>query len=287
MRVSSKNHRPVLLHKVLEYLDVRKGEKYIDATVGMGGHALEIVKQGGIVLGIDRDRESLKKSKTVAQNLILAHGNFRDIKKIAVKKGFTKVAGILFDLGLSSWQIEKSGRGFSYMRNEPLDMRLNVNDEATAEDILNRSSRDKLYELFTKFGEEERSRRIADALIRARPLKTTYDLVDVVRSVVGVGRRSTGVIARIFQAIRIAVNHELESFRIALPCAQTLLAQNSKLLIISFHSLEDRIVKHTFTGWERRNLGKVLTKKPITPSQSEIQQNIRARSAKLRVFTKR
>lgn len=284
-------HTPVLLQEAIEYLHVKPRRKYIDATVGAGGHALEIVKRGGEVLGIDRDRQSLERLKLKIRDLRfetcklkLVYGNFKDIKKIAIKHKFDNVNAILFDLGLSSWQIDKSGRGFTYLREEPLDMRINNKQKITAEDIVNLASREELYEIFTKFSEEQHSWRIADFIFRARPLRTVLDLRRVIESAVSADKRKAT--ARIFQALRIAVNRELENLKKALPQALELLVENGRLAVISFHSLEDRIVKQKYREWEQQGKGQIITKKPIQPLKEEIKRNPRSHSAKLRVFKK-
>jgi 16S rRNA (cytosine1402-N4)-methyltransferase len=291
--VNSKEHTPVLLQEVISFIKVKKDEKYVDATVGFGGHGLEIVNCGGILLGIDRDRESLKKLKVKSQkskpqvkSLKLIQADFADIKKIAEENGFGQVSGILFDLGLSSWQLEKSGRGFSYLKDEYLDMRMDAGAQQTAEDILNTSSREELYEIITKFSEEEHSRRIADAICRARPIKTSGQLKKAIENAFKKGRVRASTLARIFQAIRIAVNYELESLNKSLPEAIKLLKPGGRLLVLSFHSLEDRIVKQFYRKCEREKIGKIITKKPIRPNSREIKKNVRARSAKLRVLEK-
>ncbi|MBL7159776.1 16S rRNA (cytosine(1402)-N(4))-methyltransferase RsmH [Candidatus Microgenomates bacterium] len=275
-------HKPVLLKEVIEALNIRKGKKYIDATFGGGGHTKEILKRGGLVLGIDQDSETISKLKTKNEKvktyiknkkLILKKGNFRNLKKIAEENSFDKVAGILFDLGLSSWQIEKSGKGFSYLRDEPLDMRIDSSQKITAAEIINHSTREELYEIFTKFGEEINSRAIVNAIFRAHPIKTTRELVEVI------GGKNTNQLARVFQALRIIVNDELDNLKITLSQAIDLLEKNGRLVIISFHSLEDRIVKFSL---RTKNL-KIITKKLIRPSREEIIKNTRARSARMRV----
>lgn len=297
------NHKPVLLKEAIDALSIKERGKYIDATVGVGGHTREILKRGGRVLAIDQDpvairilkarikKEEIKRRR--AQNeqgekLILVKGNFRNLKKIAQKTGFLKVAGILFDLGLSSWQIEKSGRGFSYLKDEPLDMRMDPDLNLTAADLINNLTKEALYEVLTKFGEEVHSRAIANAIVGARPIKTTGQLVEVIREVVAEGRRKSQAVSleklnpclsRVFQALRIAVNKEISNLNRALPQAIELLEKKGRLVVISFHSLEDRVVKFGFKGENLR----VITKAPIRPSREEIRINPRARSAKLRL----
>jgi len=267
-------HQPVLLRETISVLNVKKRKKYIDATIGGGGHTKEILKKGGIVLGIDCDLEAIAYAnlKLKTENLILAYGNFRNLKKIAQKNGFNKVSGILFDLGLSNWQIEKSGRGFSYLRNEPLEMRMDFHSKITAADLINNLSKEELNEIFSKFGEEINSWPIANAIVSARPIVTTQELTWVI----GEDKKQ---LARVFQALRIVVNDELNNLKKALTQAITLLEKKGRLVVISFHSLEDRIVKLTFKNKQL----KPIVKKPIRPGKEEIKVNVRARSARLRV----
>lgn len=258
-------HVPVLSREAVDGLNVRSRGTYIDATFGAGGHTAEIVKRGGEVLAIDVDPEVHAPVK----------GNFRDIEKIAKENGFEMVDGILFDLGVSSMQLDTPERGFSYRFSGPLDLRFDQTKGKTASDIVNSYSEGELYEIFTRFGEENDARAIARAIVRARAIDhitTTEGLVKVVGG-------SRPVLSRIFQALRIAVNDELGALREGLNGAGKLLVNGGRLVVISFHSLEDRIVKQYMRsgGW------KVLTKKPITANADEVKANPRARSAKLRI----
>lgn len=282
---------------MVSYLKVRKGEKYIDATVGFGGHGWEIVRRGGHLLGIDRDKESIdllrQKWKVKSGKLEregswrLEKGNFADLEKIAKKHNFTEVAGILFDLGLSSWQIEESGRGLSFRRGEPLDMRMDRSRGITAADLLNLSTQAELYEIFSKFAEEQHSGRIAQAVVSTRPIKTTSQLRSVVEKTVrGSAKTKIKRVTKIFQALRIAVNKELENLSLALPPALDLLQPQGRLLVISFHSLEDRKVKQFFKKCTENQVGKLVTKKAIRPSREEIESNKKSAAAKLRVLEK-
>jgi 16S rRNA (cytosine1402-N4)-methyltransferase len=286
----------VLKDEVLRILDVRRGQKYIDATIGGAGHAKLILERGGIVLGIDQDRKALDyvndnfRADIDASRLRLAHGNFKDIGKIAKEENFEGVSGILLDLGVSSYQIDNSGRGFSFMRDEPLDMRMDTSASLTASQIINKFSEQELYDIFSKLGEEPNSRALAQGIIRARrvkPIETTGELVDVIKTI---KERSQGdgkhIATRIFQALRIAVNSELESLKQGLAGAFNSLSGGGKLLVISFHSLEDRIVKKYFSDLEDRGMATLITKKPITASAKEIYENRRARSAKLRAIAR-
>ncbi|MDO8461152.1 MAG: 16S rRNA (cytosine(1402)-N(4))-methyltransferase RsmH [bacterium] len=295
-------HTPVLLKEVIEYLEVQRGKKYIDATMGGGGHAVEILERGGRVLGIDCDQEAIdyageklkvKSSKLkVNKDLVLAKGNFRDIDKIARLNGFEKVSGILFDLGVSSYQLETSERGFSFQKEGPLDMRMDKDLGVRAADLINALSKKELYELFTKMGEERFARPISNNIIRARRVKkieTTRELASIIEKIGGATSAFAKASAdkRVFQALRIAVNDELNNLQEALPKAINLLGDKGRIAVISFHSLEDRIVKDSFKRFQKQGKGTILTKKPVIAGNSEVQSNIRARSAKLRVFSAR
>ena len=277
-------HKPVLLKEIIEGLGVKKGKKYIDATVGGGGHSFEILRLGGIVLGVDVDRESLEYIKKLGkpENLTLARGNFRDIDKIALLNNFDRAAGIIFDLGVSSHQINKPERGFSFQNEGPLDMRMDRELGVRALDLIKILTKKELCEIFTKYSEESYAWEIADAIVKARsirPIETTRDLAKIAFSIAGQSKK-------IFQALRIVVNDELNAIAEALPKALGLLDENGMLCVISFHSLEDRIVKKKFAKFEEEHLGKIITKKPIVPSAEELMANSRAKSAKLRIFKK-
>jgi len=279
-----RSHIPVLLKEVIDFLKVKKGGKYIDCTFGLGGHSKEILKKGGKVLGLDSDKACLDKTQLMP-NLILENVNFSDLERVAKRHNFAQVDGILYDLGLSSWQLEHSGRGFSFQRNEPLDMRRDPTLNVTAANLINSLSKNELYRLFKEFGEEQRARQFAKAVVgarSARAIETTSDLIDVLELKKRPGQRIHPA-TRIFQALRIAVNSELLSLKDSLPQAQNLLSGGGRLVVISYHSLEDRVVRE----FSARVRGlKVLTKKPITPSPEEIKINPRSRSAMLRVFEK-
>ena len=293
-------HKPVLLQEVIDFLRVKRGSKYIDATLGGGGHSKKILEQGGIVLGIDQDEDAIQfvkknfKFEILNFKLVLVKGNFKNIDEIAHLKGFDKVSGILFDLGVSSFQLENPQRGFSYQKEGPLDMRMDKKLKVQAADLLNILTKGELDELFFKLGEENNARIISDGIVRARgikPIRTTEDLVSVIQESLGKKGRTSAfdrskVAKRIFQALRIAVNDELNNLKEALPGAYTLLDRRGRLVVISFHSLEDRIVKNTFKEFESKNMGKIITKKPIVPSFLEIEKNSRSKSAKLRAFEK-
>lgn len=277
-------HKPVLLNEVIQYLDPKPGENFIDCTIGEAGHSLAILertKPSGKVLGIDFDLDSLKRIKP-QDRFILVHGNFKNLKRIVEEHGFYPIHGILFDLGLSGWQIEESGRGFSFKKDEPF--------LAKTETILNQWPEQELFRILKEYGEERYSQRIARRIIderRIKPIKTTLQLLEVIKKAAPYSRTKRGqidrVAARIFQALRIVVNDELENLKQGLEQALEILNPGGRLIVISFHSLEDRIVKNFF----RENSFEVLTKKPIRPTEKEIKNNPRSRSAKLRAVIKR
>lgn len=300
-------HTPVLLKETINYLNVQPGEKYIDATLGAGGHSIEIIKKGGQVLGIDHDPQALdeakkrlksayppaRKTSGLAQKPYqLTRGNFKNISKIASHYSFSPVSGILFDLGASSHQLTSKHRGFSFQENSDLDMRMDPDLAVTAKDLVNALGRKELHALFTRFSQEKRARAIAAAIVRTRrqnPIQTTKELADIVAGVYKHtykkgGKRRLHPATKVFQALRIAVNDELNSLEAALPQALKLLKPNGRLVVISFHEGEDRIAKQ-FIKQNKTEL-ESLTKKPITPSIEEINQNPRSRSAKLRAAAK-
>lgn len=303
-------HTPVLLNEALEFLHVRPGERYIDATVGGGGHAAAILKAGGAVLGIDVDPEAvefaqkkLKEREIQEGQCRIVQGNFKNIDSTAVKYGFDKVSGIIYDLGMSSWQIEESGKGFSFLKDEPLDMRMDPSLSVRAEELLAGLAEKELDELFSKFAQEKRSRAIARAVVCSRslrPIKTTQELSGLL-AWLEVGKKKEfwdwyedtfskspdkfgnyDRRARIFQALRIIVNDELNNLKTSLPRAARLLKPQGRLVVVSFHSLEDRIVKDF--GKDGRPRMKALTKRPLRATEEEIRRNSRARSARLRAF---
>ncbi len=285
-------HISVLKAEVLGALRPAAGQDFIDATVDGGGHALAILERtapDGRLLGIDRDESLLaalgvQVRGSVGERLTLVHGNFRDIGQRAPDAGFSRVHGILMDLGMSSEQLEGSGRGFSFLRDEPLDMRFDTREALTAAEILNTWRRDELERIFRIYGEERHARRFAEKIVEHRhktKFGRTRQLVEVLSRVV---RRTERIhpVTRIFQALRIAVNDELESLRVALPQALDVLLPGGRLAVISFHSLEDRIVKSVFRAAPAQF--RIITKKPLVPTEAEIAANPRARSAKLRVI---
>ena len=284
-------HTSVLLQETIEGLNVTAGKRYIDGTLGGGGHTAEILKRGGKVLGIDVDEDALDfvKNKIQSENLVLAKGNFKDIDRIAKKNGFESVSGILLDIGVSGHHVDTAERGFSFQREGPLDMRMDKDLQVSAGDLINVLTKNELFELFTKLGEEPFARSIVASILNARKIKrieTTIELSDIIRKAVPFSKKGINPATKVFQALRIAVNDELNSLIEALPKAVSLLEGGGRLTVISFHSLEDRIVKRTFLEFAEKGKGRVVTKKPLIPSDVEIAANSRSRSSKLRVFEK-
>lgn len=286
------HHIPVMLSEAVEALKISEGEKYIDATLGGGGHTKEIIRRGGYVLGIDRDQDALDfvsedQASNIAENkLRIAKGNFNAIKEIAHRNGFDKVGGVLFDLGVSSYQIDQSGRGFSIKRDEKLDMRMSAENNLSAYEVVNSYPYEGLVEIFYRYGEEHNARPIAEAIVEARKnkhIETTRELAALVEKI---PHKSEAIhpATRVFQAIRIEVNEELGSLKKALEESVSLLSENGRVVVISFHSLEDRIVKQAFERFKREGKGVVVTKKPLIATEQERSANRRARSAKLRIF---
>ncbi len=300
------SHIPVLLDEVLRGLNLHPGQRYIDGTLGAGGHAeaiLQAIAPDGQVLGLDADPVALNSARQrlapYNDRVHLVNANFSQLATIAHSYDFVPVHGILLDLGLSSMQLGDAERGFSFQNEGPLDMRYDPSGPTTAADLVNNLSQSELADLLYRFGEERRSRSIARAIVAARPVHSTRELADVVARAIG-GRRGARIhpATRTFQALRIAVNDELERLSSALSEATTILAPSGRLAVISFHSLEDRIVKNFFlqeskdcicppeqlicTCGHQATL-RIITRKPIIASSDEINVNPRARSAKLRV----
>lgn len=298
-------HVPVLLREVLNNLNRSSNYEgwFIDATLGDGGHALAVLRRGGKVLGIDVDKDALKRSKDRFESLgidknsyKLVNGNFGQLKKIISQTKLERIRfkGILLDLGVSSLQLGDSERGFSFLRNSKLDMRMDLNLGVTALDLVNGLNKGELNELFYKLGEEKYSKDLADAVVSARkikPLEKTLELAGLAEEVYkrkGLRKEKLRVhpATKIFQALRIAVNDELNALRDLLKEVLDVLDRKGNVLIISFHSLEDRIVKEAFIEFENEEIGKIITKKPVIPTEGEVNTNIRSRSAKLRVIEK-
>jgi 16S rRNA (cytosine1402-N4)-methyltransferase len=299
-------HIPVLKKEVLDFLNPDPGENFIDCTAGLGGHFSEILKRNGPdgkVLGIERDSELFRElnEKFIGEKrAVLVNDSYANIKKIAENNNFTNICGILMDLGFSSWHIDESNRGFSFLKDEPLDMRYGEkirisNSEfrniPTAGEIVNNWNVEKLEKIFKEYGEEKFARKIAERIEEERKIKSiisTFQLVEIIKKSIPIRFHQQGIhlATRVFQALRIAVNEELDNLKIVLPQILNILKPKGKIAIISFHSLEDRIVKNFFKDMEKAGILKISTKKPITPSDEEIKNNIRSRSAKLRLATK-
>lgn len=290
-------HIPVMSEEVLFWLIREDSRTYLDCTVGYSGHAekiLEASASNSRLIGLDRDvvaiAASRKKLARCGDRVLLFHGHFADLKRHLTVCGIGQVDGILFDLGVSSPQLEEPARGFSFQGDGPLDMRMDQSLSGTAADLVNQWPEAQLADAIFQFGEERFSRRIARAIVRTRerlPLATTKELVSVIEGAVPANYRHGRIhcATRTFQAIRIAVNHELDSLESALRDAVDVLAPGGRLCVISFHSLEDRIVKHTLRALSGKDDPAlvVLTKKPLVPSREEWDRNPRSRSAKLRV----
>ena len=287
----SQYHTSVLKKEAIDYLQVTPGQKYIDATTGGGGHTQEILKQGGAVLAIDRDSQSieyLQKKFGKIKNLILEQGNFSKLSQIARKNDFNSVSGIIIDLGVSGRQLDDPQRGFSFREEGDLDMRMDSSLTISAYDLVNNFDKRRLNEIFQTYGQEKFSLAIADAICSARqirPFKTTLDLANVVSEVYRKKRMRTKLhpATKVFQALRIVINSELLNLEEALEQTEPLLETNGRLVIISFHSLEDAIVKRFL---KESNCLKPLSRLPIGPGPEEVLMNPRARSAKMRAAQK-
>ena len=289
-------HTPVLLHEAVGTLVVKKGNLYVDATLGGGGHTEAILQRGGIVLGIDQDQSALdfvaENLKTYIKDgkLTLEKGNFKDIKSISDKHEVRgKVAGILYDFGVSSFQIDKSGKGFSIKREEPLDMRMGSETKLNAYDIVNHWNESELAEIFSRFGEEDYSNEIARAITTRRQFKkieTSLDLATVIKEQIGRKGGDMHPATKAFMALRIVVNDELGAIQDGLWGGFETLETNGRMVVISFHSLEDRITKKIFQELERAGFAQLVVKKPIVPTEDETHKNRRSRSAKLRAIEK-
>jgi 16S rRNA (cytosine1402-N4)-methyltransferase len=288
-------HVPVLLKEAIEFLNIKRGGTYIDATVGLGGHSYEIAKRLGApghLIGVDKDPSALVLAQARLSSagvspadwpsIELRHGSFGSLANDQSPKS---IDGLLADIGVSSLQLNNAARGFSFQAEGPLDMRMNPQAELTAEQVVNEVDEVTLANLIYEFGEERRSRRIARAIVRSRPISTTAQLAAVISAAarpMNQAERRIHPATRTFQALRIFVNHELDELRELLTAAPQLLKPGGRLVIISFHSLEDRIVKDAVREGAKLGHYKVLTKKPVTATEEEIDRNPRSRSAKLR-----
>lgn len=284
-------HVPVLLSEVLGALEPQRGGLFVDCTLGLGGHAQALLEQGAArVIGLDRDRAALAVAATrlaaFGDRADLVHADYRQLGAVLDGRGVERVQGVLADLGVSSMQFDAEGRGFSFRRDEPLDMRMDQSAGPTAADLVNEADEESLANAIYEFGEERYSRRISRALVAARPIRTTGELAAAVRRAVPTkGWQRIDPATRTFQALRIWVNGELDGLDRFVTDAADRLEPGGRLAVITFHSLEDRIVKHTMRELAADAPGafRVLTKKPIVPGEEEVAVNHRARSAKLRV----
>lgn len=291
-------HKPVMLDEVISFIKPGKGDIIVDATIGAGGHSCEILKMigpDGLLIGIDKDAEILKIAgkylSKISDSYKLYQADYVDLDYILGKLEISKVQGILLDLGVSSLQLDSLERGFSFSKEGPLDMRMDRTKGIMAEDLLKRLSEKEMADIFWRYGEEGRSRRIAKVIIQERrrgtEIKTTTQLAKIVEKALYTPgkyqkKRKIHPATRVFQALRIAVNDELKSLEYFLNNVCEFLASGSRIVVISFHSLEDRLVKSAFRKWQDASSLKILTKKPLSPLDSEIRENVRARSAKLR-----
>jgi 16S rRNA (cytosine1402-N4)-methyltransferase len=286
-------HLPVMEEEVLKMLNIKRGGVYIDATIGLGGHTraiLNAVGEEGRVVGIDKDEDALGvvKRRIADKRLLMKMGSFSDIKSLLKNSHIFKVDGILFDLGVSMLQLKNYGRGFSFYSKERLDMRMDKSQHFTAWDVVNKYPKDKLEKILSEYGEEPKAKKIAHAIVDYRSKKTidTCDeLAMIVEKVYGYRGRIHPA-TRTFQAIRIEVNKELEELKKGLDSALKVLTKGGRLCVITYHSLEDRIVKNFMREGSKESLLKIITKKPIVPTSEEINKNPSARGAKLRVAEK-
>ena len=298
------HHRPVLVPETLEALNVKPGGRYIDATLGEGGHADAVLKAanpGGQLLGIDADPEAISVARSRlsghAQSFLAVNENFRDLRAIALQRDFVPVHGVLFDLGVSSLQLDAETRGFSFRRRDPLDMRFSLHQTTTAADIVNHYSESELADLIYYLGEEKAARRITRGIMARRPIATSSELAEVIQEISPRRRSRIHPATRTFQALRIAVNDELSSIEVALEQAVSLLGHGGRLVVISYHSLEDRIVKNFMRKQSSDCVcspgGPVCTcdhlatirlikRRATKPTAAEVETNPRSRSARLR-----
>jgi len=282
-------HEPVMPAQVEELLQPAPGRLLVDATIGLGGHAERFLRHGAGVLGIDRDPEALKVARRRLENwadrLHLVHGDFRRLAEFVHEAGLPSPDGVLLDLGVSSFQLSAPHRGFSFRHDGPLDMRMDPDSPVTAEQLVNTLPERQLADLLWELGEERFSRRIARRVDKERqhtPITSTKQLAALVARSYPPGRHRIHPATRTFQALRMAVNEEQEALREGLASAVRVLRPGGRLCVIAFHSLEDRVVKHSFQRWESEGRLDVLTRKPVRPLAQERQANPRARSAKLR-----
>ena len=290
----SPTHVPVLLKEAIDFLNVRRGGTYIDATVGLGGHSYEIAKRLGApghLIGLDKDPAALERARANLTGedfpkVTLLQCSFAEVGK---RFGRNSTDGLLADIGVSSLQLDDAARGFSFQADGPLDMRMDPRSERTAEQVVNHLDERELADVIYEFGEERRSRRIARAIVRSRPIRSTAHLADVISAAarpMNSESRRIHPATRTFQALRIFVNRELDDLRALLAAAPRILKPGGRVVVISFHSLEDRIVKDAFREAAKQRSLSVLTRKPLRATEEESDRNPRARSAKLRAAEK-
>jgi len=305
-------HKAVLLDEAVKYLNIKENGIYFDGTLGRGGHSSEILRnlsEKGKLIAVDRDIKAVReveKKLGSSENLILRHANFIDFDQVLKELSIDKVDGMLFDLGVSSPQIDNPDRGFSYQKEGPLDMRMNRGQNLTAADIVNNYTQEEIEDIISDYGEENWAARIAEFIVKERQnkkIETTSDLVDIIKAAIPKGARRSGghPARRTFQALRIATNDELNQLKVLINKAVNYLNPGGRIVIISFHSLEDRIVKHSFRELakdcvcppdfpicvcDKKAELKVITRSPVQASEKEIDENPRARSAKLRAGEK-
>ena len=305
-------HVPVLLNEVIDGLKIKEDGIYVDATLGGGGHSKYIIEKltSGKLIGIDQDENALKKANEVlkdySDNLILVHNNYENIDKVLIALGIEKIDGILLDIGVSSHQLDEKSRGFSHNQDAPLDMRMDRTSSFTAKDLVNTYSQKELEDIIWNYGEDRWAKRIAEFIVEARrekPIETTFELVTIIKKAIPSGARRGGPHPgkRTFQGIRIEVNRELDVLKSSIPKMVELLNPGGRIAIITFHSLEDRIVKNSFKELykdcicppefpqcicDKHREIEIITRKPILPSKGEIKKNPRSRSAKLRIGEK-
>lgn len=310
---TSFNHISVLLKETVDGLNVRPGRIYMDGTLGYGGHTEEVLRRlggSGRVIGIDQDEDAIaaagRRLEPYKDQLTIVRSNYVDFRQVLDQLEISQVDGIMLDLGVSSWQLDEASRGFSYRMDGPLDMRMDQRNPDTAADLINTADRDELQRILWDFGEEKFARKIADTILKRRekePIETTGQLVDIIEQSIPMKARRTGghPAKRTFQAFRIAVNHELDVLSDSIDGMIDALTPGGRLCIITFQSLEDRIVKQRFKINEnpctcppefpvcvcgKKSKGRVITRKPVLPGEQEMEENSRSKSAKLRIFEK-
>ena len=306
------NHKPVLLKECIDGLNIKPDGIYVDGTIGGAGHSLEIVKrlsEKGLLIGIDRDEEALRAAKEKLKdfnNVKYIHGNHDDIHRLLLEEGIENVDGILLDLGVSSYQLDEKNRGFSYIENARLDMRMDKTQELDAEYVINNYTEEQLFKIISEYGEERFAKNIARNICKARKsskIETTGELVEIIKEPIPKSKQNDGHPAkRTFQAIRIEVNNEIKPLYNTVIDSGKMLNEGGRLVIITFHSLEDRAVKQAYIELQGKctcpkdlpycicnytSYGKIITKKPILPTKEEQEENSRSKSAKLRIFERR